>query len=208
MLDITGIEEAELRQYLLFDELNHRVKNTLAIVQALALQTLRTQPDPQQFAEAFSDRLGSLARAPACSPMNSWRGAPLAGPRDDGTRGLHRRRPAGRDRRRCGDDPAHRHHHAQPHAARACDQRREVRRAVGRRGPAGDPVERPDTGSSIAVDLHWREDNGPPVSPPTKRGFGTRLLASSARQLGAEFEVDYAVQGLRCRLRFSVPRIE
>ena len=40
------------------------------------------------------------------------------------------------------------------------------------------------------------------------RGFGSRLLTGSAQQLGAELELDYAVPGLRCRLRFSVPRIE
>ena len=55
------------------------------------------------------------------------------------------------------------------------------------------------------VDLHWQEDDGPPVSPPTRRGFGSRLLAASAQQLGAELDLDYAAPGLRCRLRFAVP---
>ena len=63
------------------------------------------------------------------------------------------------------------------------------------------------TGAGITVDLHWQEDGGPPVSPPTRRGFGSRLLASSARQLGAELDLDYAGPGLRCRLRFTVPRL-
>ena len=57
------------------------------------------------------------------------------------------------------------------------------------------------------VDLHWQEDDGPPVSQPTRRSFGSRLLASSAKQLGAELEIDYAAAGLRCRLRFPVPRV-
>ena len=51
LLDITDLKAAEQRQRLLFDELNHRVKNTLAIVQSLALQTLRSKPEPQDFAE-------------------------------------------------------------------------------------------------------------------------------------------------------------
>jgi two-component sensor histidine kinase len=63
-----------------------------------------------------------------------------------------------------------------------------------------------ETGASVVVDLRWREDGGPPVSPPTRRSFGSRLLASSAKQLGAELELDYAPPGLRCRLRFPVPR--
>ena len=208
VLDITEIKEAELRQYLLFDELNHRVKNTLAIVQALALQTLRTQPDPQQFAEAFSDRLGSLARAHSLLTNDSWRGAPL---QDLVTTALEAFIDEGRPVEIGGDavmiPPTGTitlslmlHELATNAAKYGALSVAEGRLAI--RWSAT------DTGSSIAVDLHWREDNGPPVSPPTKRGFGTRLLASSARQLGAEFEVDYAVQGLRCRLRFSVPRIE
>jgi two-component sensor histidine kinase len=63
-----------------------------------------------------------------------------------------------------------------------------------------------DLGSSVAVDLQWQEDNGPPVSPPARQGFGSRLLTGSAQQLDARFEIDYAARGVRCRLRFSVPR--
>jgi PAS domain S-box-containing protein len=77
LLDITELKAAEQRQRLLFDELNHRVKNTLSIVQSLAQQTLRTRPDPQDFARAFEDRLQSLARAHDLLTRDSWRGAPL-----------------------------------------------------------------------------------------------------------------------------------
>ena len=64
------------------------------------------------------------------------------------------------------------------------------------------------SGAGTLVDLQWREENGPPVAPPTRRGFGSRLLAGSARQLGGELETDYAPQGFRCRLRFAVARGE
>ena len=77
VLDITLLKEAEQRQRLLFDELNHRVKNTLSIVQALAQQTLRTRPDPAEFNEAFADRLASLARAHSLLTNESWQGASL-----------------------------------------------------------------------------------------------------------------------------------
>ena len=43
--------------------------------------------------------------------------------------------------------------------------------------------------------------------PPARQGFGSRLLAGSAQQLNAEFEIDYAARGVRCRLQFSVPRM-
>ena len=54
LLDITDLKDAEQRQRVLFDELNHRVKNTLSIVQALAQQTLRTRPEPADFARVLA----------------------------------------------------------------------------------------------------------------------------------------------------------
>lgn len=206
VLDITETKEAELRQYLLFDELNHRVKNTLAIVQALARQTLRTRPDPQQFAEAFSDRLGSLARAHSLLTNESWRGAAM---RDIVTTALEAFVDEGRPVEISGDEVmipptttitlSLMLHELATNAAKygalsVADGRLSIRWSAV------------DSASSTAVDLYWQEDNGPPVSPPNDRGFGSRLLAGSARQLGAAFEVDYALQGLRCRLRFSVSR--
>ena len=100
VLDITDIKEAEQRQRLLFDELNHRVKNTLAIVQALALQTLQTRPQPDEFADAFSDRLGSLARAHSLLTEEFLARRVAAGHRGDRALRLRRRGPIDRHRRR------------------------------------------------------------------------------------------------------------
>jgi two-component sensor histidine kinase len=63
-----------------------------------------------------------------------------------------------------------------------------------------------EAGASRAVDLQWLAENGPPVSPPQRKGFGSRLLAASALQLNAQFHLDCAPSGLRCHLRFTVPR--
>lgn len=207
VLDITETKEAELRQYLLFDELNHRVKNTLAIVQALAQQTLRTRPDPRQFAEAFSDRLASLARAHSLLTNESWRGAAL---RDIVTTALEAFVDEGRPVEIGGDAVmipptatitlSLMLHELATNAAKYGALSVAEGRVSIRWSAVGSP-------STTAVDLHWQEDNGPPVSSPRDRGFGSRLLAGSARQLGAAFEVDYAPQGLRCRLSFSVLRV-
>jgi len=207
VLDITETKEAELRQYLLFDELNHRVKNTLAIVQALAQQTLRTRPDPRQFAEAFSDRLASLARAHSLLTNESWRGAAL---RDIVTTALEAFVDEGRPVEIGGDAVmipptatitlSLMLHELATNAAKYGALSVAEGRVSIRWSAVGSP-------STTAIDLLWQEDNGPPVSSPRDRGFGSRLLAGSARQLGAAFEVDYAPQGLRCRLSFSVPRV-
>jgi PAS domain S-box-containing protein len=206
VLDITDIKEAEQRQRLLFDELNHRVKNTLAIVQALALQTLQTRPQPDEFADAFSARLGSLARAHSLLTEDSWRGASL---KEIVASALSAFVDEGRSIDIGGDAvmvPAGAtvtlslmlHELATNAAKYGALSVAEGRLAV--RWTA-DP-----SGAGTMVDLVWHEDGGPPVSPPTRRSFGSRLLTSSAKQLGAELDLDYAAAGLRCRLRFSVPR--
>src|SRR5262249_27479484 len=58
--------------------------------------------------------------------------------------------------------------------------------------------------SATTVDLTWEEKDGPAVAPPVRKGFGSRLLAASALQLGAQFDLDYDRDGVRCRLRFAV----
>jgi len=208
VLDITDIKEAEQRQSLLFDELNHRVKNTLAIVQALAHQTLRTKPDPREFAEAFADRLGSLSRAHTLLTADSWRGASL---RDIVSTALAAFVDEGLAIDIAGEPvlvPANA-------TITLCLMLHELATNAAKYGAlsvAGGKLSiawtiRP-SGARTMVDLQWQEENGPPVVPPTARGFGSRLLAGSARQLGAELETDYAPQGFRCRLRFAVARGE
>jgi PAS domain S-box-containing protein len=206
VLDITDIKEAEQRQRLLFDELNHRVKNTLAIVQALALQTMQTKPQPDEFADAFSHRLGSLARAHSLLTEDSWRGASL---QDIVTTALSAFIDEGRSIEIGGDAvtvPAGATvtlslmlHELATNAAKYG----ALSVAGGRLAVRWTAVE---ARSGIMVDLRWQEDGGPPTSPPTRRSFGSRLLASSAKQLGGELELDYAAPGLRCSLRFPVAK--
>jgi len=62
------------------------------------------------------------------------------------------------------------------------------------------------TAESLAVALTWREEGGPPVAPPQRRGFGSRLLVASAEQIRGELAVDFAPAGVIVRLGFAVPR--
>ncbi|MCA0305325.1 MAG: PAS domain-containing protein, partial [Proteobacteria bacterium] len=204
VLDITDLKEAEQRQRLLFDELSHRVKNTLAIVQALAQQTLRTRPTPDDFAAAFSDRLGALARAHNLLTEHAWRGAALG----DLVRGaLSAFLDEGRRIDIGGDDvtiPA-------SAAITLGLVMHELATNASKYGalsvPAGQLAVRWTVTASAAgraIDLCWTESGGPPVTPPSRGGFGSRLLAGSAQQLGGTFEPDYAPAGFRGRLRFTV----
>ena len=75
--DITERKAAEQRQKLLIDELNHRVKNTLATVQSLASQTARGAPTPAAFRERFEGRLIALSKAHDQLTMHHWESADL-----------------------------------------------------------------------------------------------------------------------------------
>ena len=53
--------------------------------------------------------------------------------------------------------------------------------------------------------LVWQERGGPPVSPPTRRGFGSKMISDLLKaDLGAEIEVDYRPTGLRCQIVFDI----
>ncbi|MGA7324883.1 MAG: HWE histidine kinase domain-containing protein, partial [Rhodomicrobium sp.] len=75
--DVTRRNAAQRQQQLLLQELNHRVKNTLAIVQSIATQTLLKIKNPAEFAKVFSARLMSLARAHDLLTQTAWQGASL-----------------------------------------------------------------------------------------------------------------------------------
>ena len=76
-IDVTDWKLAEKRQRLMLNELNHRVKNTLAVVQAIASQTWRATQDASEFHGAFSARVLALARAHSLLTKTHWHGASL-----------------------------------------------------------------------------------------------------------------------------------
>jgi PAS domain S-box-containing protein len=75
--DITERKRAEETQRLLINELQHRVKNTLASVQAIVQNTLRQTKDPARFVESFAGRIQSLARVHTMLSASTWQGADL-----------------------------------------------------------------------------------------------------------------------------------
>jgi PAS domain S-box-containing protein len=206
VLDITRLKEAEQRQRLLFDELNHRVKNTLAIVQSLAQQTVRTKPDPREFATAFQARLASLAKAHSLLTHDSWRGAAL---HDIASTAMAAFIDEGRRIHIAGDPvtvPASTTitlslmlHELATNAAKYG----ALSVATGRLSIEWSVAE---AGSAATIELCWKESNGPPVASGRSPGFGSRLLAGGAQQLNAKLDIDYAAGGLECHLRFAVAR--
>jgi PAS domain S-box-containing protein len=204
--DITERKAAEQRQRLLMDELNHRVKNTLATVQSLATQTARAAPTPSAFRERFEGRLIALSKAHDQLTMHHWESAdlrellsgslaPYAGTTLD--RVVLR-----------GEDVVLR-----PRAvltlAMAVHELTTNAAKYGALSVSGGRVEvqwrpaRNDNGRSH-LQIEWIEHGGPRVAEPEQHGFGSKLIEGSiAAELGGRARLVFEASGLRCEI--SIP---
>lgn len=206
--DISDRKEAEAQQRLLIDELSHRVKNTLAIVQSIAAQTLRHKPEPAAFNAAFSARVAALAQAHDLLIKGRWQGTPLE------TLVSTTLRPFGGDLGHGTvriDGPSIL---IKPNAAvTLCLVFHELATNAAKHGALTTPHGRisvvwktiaGEPGEPTNVDLCWREEDGPSVDLPKGRGFGSRLIEASAIQLGGDVALGLERDGVVCRFRFPL----
>jgi two-component sensor histidine kinase len=199
--DVTERKEAEERQKLLIDELNHRVKNTLATVQSLATQTARGTSSPETFRVAFEGRLIALSQAHDQLTRRHWKSADL---HDIVTAATAPYLSRSRDQvvqegeaitvtPRIALTLALAIHELATNASKygalsVPGGRIEIRWHLQR-------SERP------VLRLEWRERGGPPVSEPERRGFGTRFIEGSiALELQGKARLAFEPAGLRCTM--------
>ena len=205
--------EAEEVRELLVRELNHRVKNTLAIVQAVADQIHRTGASPTEFQGAFLARLRALARAHDTLTREGWRGAALG----DVVRGALEPfgAPAGGApapgmpaRISAEGPPVRLNATAAVALAMALHELASNAAKHGALSAPGGQVRVAWTLDPAALELAWTEAGGPPVAGPSaRRGFGSVLLERVvARQFGGELALDFAAGGLRCCVRLPTSR--
>lgn len=200
--DVSQRKAEEARRSLMMHELNHRVKNSLAAVQAIAAQTLRTGGVAPAVRQAFTDRLMALARANDILVAKEWRGAsladiaaevasPYAGPEGRFViRGPEVALPP-----KAATAMALALHELATNAAKygalsAMDGRilLEWRLAGGQ------------------LVLTWQEEGGPQVQVPSHVGFGTRLIREGLKaELTADVHIDYRPSGLVCTVRAAAP---
>ena len=204
VIDITERKEAERRQKLLLDELNHRVKNTLATVQSLAHQTARTCSTAEQFKSRFEPRLIALSKAHDRLTRNSWEGASL---RDIVEEELAPYASAGRRLEVAGPDVI-----LPPRPSLSLSLAlHELATNAAKHGALSSPsgeihvewaLERHNAGQSVTIS--WIECGGRAVGPPQSTGFGSRLLRVTGQELRGEMELSYPVSGLQWRLKFPL----
>ena len=199
--DVTDTVRSTERQKLMIDELNHRVKNTLATVQSIAMQTARSHADPRTFAEGFQARLLALSHTHDLLTRSHWEGADLHAI-------LQHETEAHGSVRVSTNGP----HVALPPAAALSLGMifHELATNAAKYGALSARDGRVTVDWSLAnqtrprLHLVWREIGGPPATPPERKGFGSRLIERNVRHdLAGEVELDYAGDGFTAT--FSIP---
>ncbi len=200
--DITGRKRAEETQQLLLGELNHRVKNTLAAVQAIAHQTLRRARDPAEFAASFSGRIQSMARVHSLLSSRDWKGADLRDViRDQLLLGA-----VDNTRVTIWGPPVHLEPQMALHLALMLH---ELGTNSIKYGALSKPEGVATIGWAINGDvlrLEWIERGGPPVRTPMRRGFGTTLIEQTAKSEGGSARMVVEAETLRWEIALPLPR--
>ncbi|HET8995954.1 MAG TPA: HWE histidine kinase domain-containing protein [Acetobacteraceae bacterium] len=203
LVDISARKDAERRQKLLVNELNHRVKNTLATVQSIAAQTFRGLADTPA-RQWFDARLLALSQVHDILNRENWEGADLGdiilqtiAPLGDPQRnrftldGPELRLPPG-----MALSVAMALHELCTNAAKY----------GALSGAAGQVAITWSAEPHRRLRFRWEESGGPPVRPPAARGFGSRLIERGlARELGGSARLDFAPSGVLCEIDAPLP---
>lgn len=200
ILDITERKRAEEVRSLLVGELNHRIKNTLANVQAIARQGLRRSRDLAEFEQSFVGRLQALSRAHSILSDSTWASAPLDQLIDDqirvGTLDGDRLRRSGPPVELTPDT-----------MLRMALTLHELATNAAKYGALSVPH------GLVHLDwrlegkgglcLTWRETGGPVVTPPDHGGFGSDLIAAVAGGEEGAVTADWRPEGVVWTIRLS-----
>ena len=197
--DISKLKRAELQQQLLTRELEHRMKNTMAMVGAIASQTFRTATTKEEARTIFDARLHALNQAHDVLVRLSWTSAPIRTV-VEGALAPHRTA----DGRIAINGPA-----LDLTARQALSLAlalHELATNATKYGALSVPGGTIDVSWDCipsedrpSLRFTWREQGGPPVSPPTRRGFGSRLIESTlSSDFGSSVKVDYLPEGVVC----------
>lgn len=205
--DITERKRGEEHLLLLINELNHRVKNTLAIVQSIARQTFPVGADPVASLATFEGRIAALAAAHDILTRENWAPSSLSAL-------IHEVLAPHLDR------PSAFHLSGPPMtvppktAVTLALAIHELATNATKHGALASPnglvriswsIETRDSKSPQLM-FEWRECGGPPVKKPARRGFGTRMIERGlAAELDGAVRIDFAPTGLVCTLEAPLP---
>ncbi len=203
--DITERKQAEKLQQVLVDELNHRVRNTLATVQAIASQSLVHAKSPAEFVPSFTGRVQALAKAHALLTRSEMLRAEMM----DLVR--EQVQLGGTDDRRisCSGPLLVLDAQASLHLALVLHELATNARKHGALSVPNGRLSvtwelRRNGGQDLL--LQWRESNGPKVRAPHARGFGSTLIEQTLRAHGGTASVHYGPDGVTCEIKLPLPK--
>lgn len=205
LIDISSVRRAEQHRQLLVNELNHRVKNALATVQSIALQSFGRGKADEAF-RRFEERLVALSKAHDALTEEDWDSVRLNSILSQTIFALHaydrsRFDIAGPDVRlspRTALSLAMAFHELCSNAAKFG----ALSNADGRVRVTW--VIEPKDGARH-IRISWAEEGGPAISPPDRRGFGSRLIERGlALELGGAVNLTFPAEGVRCDIAFPL----
>ena len=211
LVDLTSFKAEQATCKLLIGELNHRVKNTLATVQSVVRQGLKAATDPAVIRESIESRIFALSRSHDILSRENWKSA-----------GLHDLIDASLEPFAVTDRRVERFNvegcnlRLPPKAALALGIAfHELATNAFKYGALSNDagtvsifwkVQSSQSGKRLI--LHWREKDGPEVTPPTRKGFGSKVLERGlAHELHGEVHVEYPPTGVVCTIDIPVPQI-
>ena len=194
---------------MLIDELNHRVKNTLSTVQSIVWQALRTTSDPKVIREAIESRLFALSRSHDLLTRENWEGAGLLDLLNEALEpfgvadgraerivitGENIRLPA-----KTALALGIAFHELATNAVKYGAFSNETGSIL-----IAWTIEPTPEGDRLL--LHWQEKDGPPVTPPSQKGFGSRVIERGlAHELEGTVHLDYRADGVVCTINIPAP---
>lgn len=204
LADITDRKRSEEHLRMLLDELNHRVKNSLSTIQSMVRQTLLDGADIREARDRLESRLLTLAGAHDLLTRQGWSATGLEeivrlslAPFSAGGTFEERFRlsgPVTPVQSRTALSLTMALHELATNAAK-----------YGALSAPGGKVTLTWAREGTTLTIDWTERSGPPVKPPERRGFGTRLLERGlARDLNGTVALDFAPEGVHCRITMPV----
>ena len=208
-VDLTDHKQEQAQSAMMIDELNHRVKNTLSTVQSIVWQALRRPSDPEVIRDAIESRLFALSRSHDLLTRENWEGAGLLELINDAmepfgvTNGRAERLViTGKNIR------------ISPKSALALSVAlHELATNAVKYGAFSNEagsiliswtIEPTLEGNRLI--LRWQEKDGPPVTAPSRKGFGSRVLERGlAYELQGTVNLDYPAGGVDCTINIPAP---
>ncbi|MBM3547090.1 MAG: PAS domain S-box protein [Alphaproteobacteria bacterium] len=199
--DISQRRQAETTRQLLINELDHRVKNTLASVQAIVQQTLRSTKDPADFAARLSGRIQSMARVHSLLTESTWAGADLRELiRDQLLQG-----PVDETKLTAWGPAVQLAAQTTLHLALMLHELGTNSIKHGALSATGGWVTVSWTVRDDTLHLQWEERGGPTVAAPVKRGFGMTLIEQSAQSEGGRAQMLVDAKGVTWQIELPLP---